>query len=213
MILTACSNSSNLETGEIKTFIMIKETLAKKNNPKSLLDTRSIITRKDIDDANIPVLFVELENGQNGTLTLYPGQNIGETWLGADGATITLKRGILKATRGMRNDLMGSNISISKWSKIKFSSELPKMCRTLMEAIIMLLKILVQNKQRKLILPLLFLMFPLKHNNIMKFASMTQKRLQTNILLITNMLSAGLSSTTVKILDILLLNVSIDEKL
>ena len=44
----------------------------------------------------------------------------------ADGATITLERGILKASRGMGNDLMGST-SMLPWSKIgnNFSS-IPK---------------------------------------------------------------------------------------
>ena len=105
--LCACSNSSDFETGEIKAIKMLKETWLSSRAQRVLLDTRDVVTRKKINDANIPVLFVELENGQNGTLTLYPGQGVGETWLGADGATITLSNGILKATRGMRNDLMG----------------------------------------------------------------------------------------------------------
>ena len=41
-----------------------------------------------------------------------------DTWLGADGATITLERGILKASRGMGNDLMGSNSSMLPWSRL-----------------------------------------------------------------------------------------------
>ena len=56
--------------------------------------------------------------GKNGTLTPYPGQGVGQTWLGADGATITLERGILKASRGMGDDLMGSSQFIPTWSKI-----------------------------------------------------------------------------------------------
>ena len=83
-----------------------------------LVDTRIIITRKKIDDAYIPVLFVELDNGQNGTLTPYPGKGFGETWLGADGITITLENGIIKATRGMRKDVMGSKSSMPPWSEI-----------------------------------------------------------------------------------------------
>ena len=66
----------------------------------------------------MPVLFVELASGQNGTLTPYPGQGDGQTWLGADGATITLERGILKASRGMGDDLMGSSSSMPTWSNI-----------------------------------------------------------------------------------------------
>ena len=62
--------------------------------PKIFFDARNLLNRKQIDAADIPVLFVELETGQNGTLTLYPGQGFGQTWLGADGATITLEGGV-----------------------------------------------------------------------------------------------------------------------
>ena len=33
------------------------------------MDARNLINREQIDAANIPVLFVELASGQNGTLT------------------------------------------------------------------------------------------------------------------------------------------------
>ena len=121
--LISCSNSSDFETGEIKAIKMLRETLIARNTTRMLLDTRKIITRKKIDDAKIPVLFVELENGQNGTLTLYPGEGVGETWLGADGATITLQSGRIKATRGMRHDVMGSTSSMPLWSDIKDIAE------------------------------------------------------------------------------------------
>ena len=122
IIITACSNSSDFETGEIKAIKNLREALIARNTPTRILDTRTIITRQKIDDAKIPVLFMELENGQNGTLTLYPGQGVGETWLGADGATVTMERGILKATRGMRNDVMGGTSSMPDWSKIDNTS-------------------------------------------------------------------------------------------
>ena len=70
------------------------------------------------------MLFVELASGQNGTLTPYPGQGVGQTWLGADGATITLEEGILKASRGMGDDLMGSSISMPAWPKINKRREI-----------------------------------------------------------------------------------------
>ena len=123
IILTACSNSSDFETGEIKAIKNLREALLASKTPTKILDTRNIITRKKIDDARIPVLFVELENGQNGTLTLYPGKGVGETWLGADGATITLENGVIKATRGMRRDVMGSESSMPSWSEINGSSK------------------------------------------------------------------------------------------
>ena len=85
--------------------------------PEQFIDARKLINREQID-ANIPVLFVELASGQNGTLTPYPGQNVGQTWLGADGATITLERGVLKASRGMGDDLMGSSSFTPNWLKV-----------------------------------------------------------------------------------------------
>ena len=65
-----------------------------------------------------------MASGQNGTLTPYPGQGDGQTWLGADGATITLERGILKASRGMGDDLMGSSSSMPVWSNINKKTEI-----------------------------------------------------------------------------------------
>ena len=57
------------------------------------------------------------------TLTPYPGKGVGQTWLGADGATVTLDGGILKASRGMGDDLMGSSSAMPTWSKIKENTE------------------------------------------------------------------------------------------
>ena len=120
ILATSCTNTDELETGEIKTLLLLKEVISKSKKPKSFLDSRLLLSREKIDAFNIPILFVELETGQNGTLTQYPGQNIGQTWLGADGATITLDRGILKATRGMGDDLMGSSNNMPSWSKIDY---------------------------------------------------------------------------------------------
>ena len=116
--LTSCTNTPDLETGEIQTFQMIKNAFEQQKHSKGFVDARTLLSREQINAANIPVLFVELESGQNGTLTPYPGQGIGQTWLGADGATITTDRGILKASRGMGDDLMGSSLSMPTWSKI-----------------------------------------------------------------------------------------------
>ena len=117
-ILVSCSNTAELETGEIKTLAILNQAFQQSNKPKRFIDARLLLTRKQIDEAKVPVLFVELQSGQNGTLTPYPGTGIGQTWLGADGATITLEKGILKASRGMGDDLMGSSSSMPSWSKI-----------------------------------------------------------------------------------------------
>ena len=121
-LLMACSNDPDLETGEIKTFQLIKTAFAQSNNKNIFVDSKKLINRKQIDAAGHPMLFVELETGQNGTLVPYPGQGIAKTWLGADGATITLERGIIKASRGMGDDVMGANSSMPNWGSIKKDS-------------------------------------------------------------------------------------------
>ena len=118
LILASCSNAPETETGEIRTLQLLKKAFDQSNKPRGYIDARNLINREQIDAANIPVLFVELASGQNGTLTPYPGQGVGQTWLGADGATVTLEKGILKASRGMGDDLMGSSSSMPNWSKI-----------------------------------------------------------------------------------------------
>ena len=117
-ILASCSNSPDMETGEIQTLKLLKKAYNSSNKPNRFIDARNLINREQIDALDIPILFVELASGQNGTLTPYPGQGVGQTWLGADGATITTEKGILKASRGMGDDLMGSSSSMPPWSKI-----------------------------------------------------------------------------------------------
>ena len=118
LTLISCTNTPELETGEIKTLALLGQAFEHLNKPKRFIDARFLLTREKVDEAKVAVLFVELPSGQNGTLTPYPGQGIGQTWLGADGATITLDRGILKASRGMGDDLMGSTSSMPSWSNI-----------------------------------------------------------------------------------------------
>ena len=123
IILTACSNSSDFETGEIKAVKNLRDALLASKTSTRILDIRNVITREKIDEAKIPVLFIELANGQNGTLTLYPGHSVEETWLGADGATVTLEYGRIKATRGMRSDVMGSTSLMPSWTDVKDNLE------------------------------------------------------------------------------------------
>ena len=86
--LTSCTNTSELETGEMKTLHM-QESFPGKNIQKHLL-MPSLLVRQ-IDEANIRTIC-EIKSGQNGTLTPYPGQGIGQTWLGADGVLYYVSR-------------------------------------------------------------------------------------------------------------------------
>lgn len=121
-IISACSNSHELETGEIKTLQFLSAALNEKNKSQSFPDARLLLNREQINSLDIPILFVELETGQNGTLTQYPGQGIGQTWLGADGATITLEQGIIKATRGLGDDIMAGKSFMPSWTDLNLTS-------------------------------------------------------------------------------------------
>ena len=76
VILASCSNAPETETGEIRTLQLLKKAFDNSNKPKQFIDARNLINREQINAANIPVLFVELASGQNGTLTPYPGQGV-----------------------------------------------------------------------------------------------------------------------------------------
>ena len=109
-ILILCGCEQNV-TGGASTASIARElsgALLEAMSTPEVVDTRTIVTRQIIESAGIPLLFIEKESGQNGTLSLFPGSNMSETWLSADGATVSLIDGELAATRGLGNDLMGS---------------------------------------------------------------------------------------------------------
>lgn len=118
ILLASCSNDPEMETGEIRTLQLLKQVFDEPNKAKLFIDARNLLSREQVDAAKTPVLFVELASGQNGTLTPYPGRGVGQTWLGADGAMITMEQGVLKASRGMGDDLMGSSSFVPVWSKV-----------------------------------------------------------------------------------------------
>ena len=120
LTLLACGNSTELETGEAKVLKIIKDRLDAPSDATAYIDARKIVSRDIIDGVGVPILFVEIDRGQNGTMTQYPGVGVGQTWLGVDGSTITLDNGFLKATRGIGDDLMGSEISLAiDWNDLK----------------------------------------------------------------------------------------------
>ncbi len=117
--LFSCTNSHELETGEIKTLRLLKDSFIQLNNPKAFIDARKLLSRERVDEIGSPILFVEMQSGQNGTLTPYPGKGLGQHWISADGATVTTDNGILIASRGMGDDLMGSVAPIPPWINLK----------------------------------------------------------------------------------------------
>ena len=120
LALSACGNSPELETGETKVLKIIKDKMDAPSGATAYIDARKLVSREILDGVGVPILFVEIDRGQNGTLSQYPGEGVGQTWLGVDGSTVTLDNGILKATRGMGDDLMGSEISLEiNWSELE----------------------------------------------------------------------------------------------
>jgi hypothetical protein len=118
--LLACGNSPELETGETKVLKIIRDKMDAPSGATAYIDARKLVSREILDGVGVPILFVEIDRGQNGTLSQYPGEGVGQTWLGVDGSTVTLDNGLLKATRGMGDDLMGSEISHEiNWSDLK----------------------------------------------------------------------------------------------
>jgi len=120
LALSACGNSPELETGETKVIKIIKDKMDAPSGATAYIDARKLVSREILDGVGVPILFVEIDRGQNGTLLQYPGEGIGQTWLAVDGSTVTLENGLLKATRGMGDDLMGSEISHEiNWSDLE----------------------------------------------------------------------------------------------
>ena len=115
--LTSCTNAPELETGEITIPLLLKEVFNQSRSKEVFPDARELLSREQIDTAAVPVLFVELESGQMA-LTPWVGLGVGQTWLGADGATVTLDKGVLKASRGIGNDLMGATSEMPNWEKL-----------------------------------------------------------------------------------------------
>ena len=63
LILSACSNTPERETGEIKIVNMFSELINNKNKSNEFINARQLLTREQLDAVNVAVLYVELETG------------------------------------------------------------------------------------------------------------------------------------------------------
>ena len=93
-----------VRNGEIQTLQLFKKAFDQSNETKVFSDAKKLLNREQIDTFAIPILYVELASGQNGTLVPYPERD-GQTWL-EQMEPVTLQRGVVKASRGMGDDLM-----------------------------------------------------------------------------------------------------------
>ena len=113
LLLGACS--SKIEPSQDMLVIEQLKLIFNRNEMNERADPRKVITRSMIDKSNIPLILVEILNGdQIATLSAFPGDTINEVWLGADGSTVTTQNGMLIATRGMNYDLMGADVGAAK---------------------------------------------------------------------------------------------------
>jgi len=113
VILFGCSSTDIEKSDPAILFDLIKSSvLQKKVLP---IDVRELVTREIVEEAGDPILFVELMDGRNATLSLFPGKTEPPVWLGVDGSTITAKNGVLISTRGMGDDLMHSEHEKTFW--------------------------------------------------------------------------------------------------
>ena len=131
LALCGCTQNIKNETSSFSIVSELSGALREAMSTPELVDTRKTVTRKVIESAGIPLLFIEKESGQNGTFALYPGSNTLETWLGADGATVSLNNGELVATRGLGNDLMGSIVPRATTLKERLGNPYTKTMRFL----------------------------------------------------------------------------------
>ena len=131
LALCGCTQNIKNETSSFSIVSELSGALREAMSTPELVDTRKTVTRQIIESAGIPLLFIEKESGQNGTLSLYPGSNTVETWLSADGATVSLSNGELVATRGLGDDLMGSVVPKATTFKQRLGNSYRKKMRFL----------------------------------------------------------------------------------
>lgn len=114
LLLSGCSSAGGQKSDPMILFELVKSNIYLGRTAPAV-DVRKLVTRDILNEAGIPILFIELEDGRNGTLSLFPGENKPSVWLGADGATVTVENGVLVSTRGMDDDLMHSEYKETLW--------------------------------------------------------------------------------------------------
>ena len=115
LLLAACSS----KTEPSQDFLLVEQlkSIFNKSGVDGQVNPRKVITRSMIDESNIPLILIEILDGdQIATLSAFPGSTLNEEWLSADGRTVTTQNGMLIATRGMNYDLMGADVGAAGYS-------------------------------------------------------------------------------------------------
>ena len=115
LLLAACS--SKTQSSQELLLVEQVKSIFNKSEVGEQVNPRKVITRSMIDESNIPLILIEILNGdQIATLSAFPGSTLNEVWLSADGRTVTTQNGMLIATRGMNYDLMGADVGAAGYS-------------------------------------------------------------------------------------------------
>ncbi|WP_170106695.1 YjbF family lipoprotein [Rhodovulum imhoffii] len=98
-LLAGCSSEEN-ETSPLKLLV----------NRFNADETPVQPTRASIAGFRDPLLLVQLENGTSSFLVRTRTNGADRIWQSADGVSLTLTHGMLRATRGMGQDLMSASV-------------------------------------------------------------------------------------------------------
>lgn len=76
------------------------------------VDVREVLTREALDQSPTPLLLVEItSSGAQATMVPWVTGTDVTTWRSGDGISLSLRDGLLVATRGLRDDLMSADLS------------------------------------------------------------------------------------------------------
>ncbi|NBT42158.1 MAG: hypothetical protein EBT20_17115, partial [Alphaproteobacteria bacterium] len=91
----------------------VLKTLNDRKNPAPKIDPRTVVTRQMLDQSNAPLILIEVpERDIVATMLAFPGETLGDVWMGADGSTVTTMNGILVSSRGMSVSLVDNGAMI-----------------------------------------------------------------------------------------------------
>ena len=90
---------------------------------------KNIITRKG-SESWCSIVVCRIKKWSKWSTDKISWKGYGTTWLGADGATLTLEKGIIIASRGMGTDVMGGYTNIPVWNEILIEENYTKVSVT-----------------------------------------------------------------------------------
>lgn len=125
--LAACSSEKETQPGLGKIAIAMAQERLKRKDIETAGKTKAApqVTREQMQALGRPVVFVSVPRFGTGVAAVELAKNGPyRTYMGADQATITLRDGIITATRGLLVDLIAQDISLNP--KALFSGTTPK---------------------------------------------------------------------------------------